>query len=263
MTEAAWRGVGEQVAGELDALAAKDGLLDPEKHGSFQRYGGSMPTGHRARIQAAVREQYLADGDSLVVREHRAAIVTAGPPGAGKSTAIKSIPDAEGYRRLDPDEIKDLLIRQALRDGDYAAQLAHVLADGHQLLPREMSQLFHAEALQITDQIRGICLRRGENIVLEGTLSWRPLAGQLVGQLDRADYQQLTVVSVDVDHEEAHSRAMGRWWEGRQAAITGVDPLGGRYINITKNLMPTGILTAPASVRRTPDMQCSLPSSTG
>lgn len=119
MTEAAWRGVGEQVAGELDALAAKDGLLDPGKHGSFQRYGGSMPTGHRARIQAAVRERYLADGDSLVVREHRAAIVTAGPPGAGKSTAIKS---------------------------------------------------------------------------------------------------------------------MGRWWEGRQAAITGVDPLGGRYINITKNL---------------------------
>lgn len=48
--------------------------------------------------------------------EH-AAIVTAGAPGAGKSTALRECgADLVGFQVLDPDIVKDYLIEQALRD---------------------------------------------------------------------------------------------------------------------------------------------------
>lgn len=64
-------------------------------------------------------------------RDGRSAIITAGPPGAGKTTAVRtSVPDLDEYRVIDSDEVKDELIRKALQDGVYDDLLAEVLADG-------------------------------------------------------------------------------------------------------------------------------------
>lgn len=55
-----------------------------------------------------------------------AAIITAGPPGAGKSTVTAGL--APDHRRIDPDEIKDLLLTELVR--------AHLLAARGQIHPR-------------------------------------------------------------------------------------------------------------------------------
>ncbi|MEU2005743.1 hypothetical protein ACH47B_30865 [Rhodococcus sp. NPDC019627] len=61
------------------------------------------------------------------------------------------------------------------------------LADGHQLMPRELATLVHTESTKFLDTITEICLSRGENLVLEGTFSWSGLGPRLMRDLAYAD----------------------------------------------------------------------------
>jgi hypothetical protein len=72
---------------------------------------------------------------------HCAAIISAGPPGAGKSTALRERRLVDGsYRYLDADIVKDELLRRAIADGHYADGhyadlLSTTLADTHPIAP--------------------------------------------------------------------------------------------------------------------------------
>lgn len=70
----------------------------------------------RGRVRNGGRPVYLAGGPP---RDGYSAVVTAGAPGAGKSTALTYFrgDDLTGFRVLDPDIVKDHLIEQAVRDG--------------------------------------------------------------------------------------------------------------------------------------------------
>lgn len=95
-------------------MALSDHLLRDKVHAEL---AALLNGGQLAVASQRVRE-FLAD--SLVIdrvaRQYRAqlrdaptrdrsALITAGVPGAGKSTLIDSL--AVGYRRIDPDRIKD------------------------------------------------------------------------------------------------------------------------------------------------------------
>lgn len=154
----------------------------------------------------------------------RAVIVTAGPPGAGKSSFVSRL--AADHRQIDPDEIKDLLLTRAEDKGLLAVRYDHVLSDGHPVSPRELSWWVHGVANDIADEVRRISLEAGENIVIEGTLRWGPLAGQYTDELANQDYERLVVLDVEVPVETAIEQARSRWWGGR----TGADSLGGRFM---------------------------------
>jgi len=53
------------------------------------------------------------------------------------------------------------------------------------VMPRELAGLVHTESVLILDRLRDMCLRRGENVVLEGTLVWAPAARMLLDELAR------------------------------------------------------------------------------
>lgn len=160
-----------------------------------------------------------------VTADGKAVVVSAGPPGAGKTEALATF-QLQGYRRIDPDIAKDLLLAEA----DHAALLdyryAYTLPDGRALNLRELAPHIHQYSTQVTDVVRALALNAGENVVIDGTLSWKPLVENYIDELNRAGYEDLDVVDVEAPLEVALARVKQRWWTGRNN-----NPLGGRFLS--------------------------------
>jgi hypothetical protein len=220
----------DTVADQLDALLT--GPLSPTSLrvialAARHLIRGSAPTPQRLRLWREIEDRYLAR-QSGIERDGRAALVTAGPPGAGKSTAVLTLGLVDdGWRRLDADIVKDYLLEDLVADGEVDDVLAMTLRDGRAVMPRELAGMVHAESVLILDQIRGRCLSAAENVIVEGTLSWEPAALKLVDDLARSSYRELSILDVEVPRDLAWERALQRWWTGRQE---NTDTLGGRWM---------------------------------
>ncbi|WP_197505919.1 zeta toxin family protein [Mycobacterium sp. 852014-52144_SCH5372336] len=159
----------------------------------------------------------------------RAAIITAGVPGAGKSFAIDML--ATDHRRIDPDGIKDLILIRLDRAGLLDIRHNHVLADGKPVHPSELALWVHDASTEAANRVRAVSQRRGENFVMEGTLSWTPLIDSYVNDLASDDYERLTIVDIEVPFTLAVEQSKHRWWAAREAGrIVDDVALGGRFI---------------------------------
>lgn len=159
----------------------------------------------------------------------RAAIITAGVPGAGKSFAVDMV--ATGYRRIDSDDIKDLILMRLEWAGLLDIRRNHVLADGRPVHPCELAIWVHDASTEAANRVRAVSLRLGENFVMEGTLSWEPLIASYVTDLASDDYEHLTIVDVEAPFTLALEQSRFRWWAAREAerTVDGIE-LGGRFI---------------------------------
>jgi hypothetical protein len=187
-------------------------------------------TKNRAKLHRAIIDEYLLDSTD-VGRDGSAAIITAGPPGAGKSTAVSTtLAGLEGHRRIDADDIKEKLLAQAVSDGIYDNLLSRVLPDGRLMLPNELATLVHDESVNLHDEIVRRSLRQNVNVVIEGTLQWEGLPDRYFGYFMARDYRRLLICDVEVDQKTALLHARNRWWDGRNDHYTtGVPLLGGRF----------------------------------
>ena len=181
------------------------------------------------RVIHEVAHQYRAQRPAAPTGGH-AAIITAGVPGAGKSTALDAI--ASGYRRIDPDEIKDILLTHLEEAGLLAVRHTHVLADGDPVTPGELAGWVHMASTDAADRVRLASLQIGENFVMEGTLSWHKLPNRHVDELAVGGYERLTVLDIEIPLTVAIEQSKQRWWQGRNSGLTtfGVK-LGGRFIS--------------------------------
>lgn len=184
----------------------------------------------RRRFQTEVLDLYMSDGAS-VGKDGLAAILTAGPPGAGKSTSLAGLgEDLTGYRRLDADLIKDHLLEKAVEDGIFDSILAETLADGHFVLPNELASLVHVESANLHNELIRRSLEDRVNVIIEGTFTHSPLIQRYMGWFATVDYRKLKLVDVEVDCATAMAQASKRWWDGRKATIAGSGTgLGGRF----------------------------------
>lgn len=224
-------------AAALERMCGRGGVLDQHSPAASHRLHADNP--QRRRTLDRIIESYLAEQDNVVLGGQFCAIATAGVPGAGKSTSIERNGLAgQGWRVLDADRVKDYLIREALEADDYRDILAVRLPDSGAVMPRELATLVHAESTKIVDALQERCMRRGENIVIEGTFSWPGLGERLLRQLGAAGYERLTIMDVEVACEHAQEQALGRWWTGR----TSGDELGGRFTpaSVIAGLYPAG-----------------------
>jgi hypothetical protein len=99
-----------------------------------------MYTPDRLRTHERLIEQYLAR-QSGVLLEGFAAVVTAGPPGAGKTSRLCEEGYDEEWRRIDPDIFKEMLVADATSDPDLATLLSPDLPDGRPVMPLELAAL--------------------------------------------------------------------------------------------------------------------------
>lgn len=172
----------------------------------------------------AVARAYM-DSQPNVAQGGALAVVTAGPPGAGKSTWVEKVEGFETYRRIDSDEIKDLLLAELAATGLLDHALSHTLLDGRQILRRELAGWVHNASTTAWNRVIRASMRRRENLIIEGTLKWEPLAEQYDADLRRFRYESLHIIDVEVDESMAIESARQRWWRGRCT-----DPLGGRFM---------------------------------
>ncbi|MDF3319870.1 zeta toxin family protein [Rhodococcus sp. C3V] len=214
-------------AAELCALTVPGEALAGDSPRTTKRlYKGSR---ERRRFRTDIIDRYLAD--ATPAREARSAVLTAGAPGAGKSTSLSEhVDEIEGYRRIDSDDIKDYLLEQALKDGIYDDLLGRQLADGHPISLRELATLVHRESTAMVSEIRGRCISRRENLVIEGTLTWADEGVRIVEQLSSAGYVNVHIIDVEVPFDVAVEQALSRWWGARVADRTKEGALGGRFV---------------------------------
>ncbi|GHG64196.1 zeta toxin family protein [Streptomyces griseocarneus] len=238
----------EKVEAHREALekAARDGKIglkaptattnNPEW---FTRANGELiPT----KARRAVHKEILADWKNKVPNpgKDKIAIVTAGPPGAGKSSVLPGVQErlsSEGWRQVDPDAFKDKLLEQALKDGSFSKLVPEGMGQpGEQFYPRELAALVHDESGMLAMEAQAQALQAGENVVIDGTLANEQWSNDLVGMLDEAGYT-VHVVDVETSKDVAQERVNGRWQEPYEEVLekaeNGQDTskeLGGRWV---------------------------------
>lgn len=217
-----------QVAGQLTALSAPGAPLHRDSDQSTARFYPRGDIG-RARFQRDTFDWFLSQANPRL--GGRTAIVTAGPPGAGKSALLRArIADLDEYRIIDADIIKDHIIRRAMDDGIYDHLLTMApLTDGRGLAPRELSGLVHVESVRLAEAIRDMCISLKENVVIEGTLTWHLQGPKIFRELADNDYVDVEVYGIDIEQGEAHDSALDRWWKMRLEWAKGRHDMGGRF----------------------------------
>lgn len=224
----------QRVHEELSWMTSEGGVAHRNSARATQRPNRPLDiSGERLRFQRTLLDELLSEGEEHILKEGFAAVVvTAGPPGAGKSTHIGAMHLADGWREIDADEIKIRLLKAAVSDGRFDDFLTTNLADGHPIMMNELSSLVHNESVALADLMIKRCLERKENVVIQGTLSWEGLPPHYSRMLALYEYSAVTLLDIEVVQSVALERAFTRWSSGRIDTIAGRAEGGGRFTPI-------------------------------
>ncbi len=205
-----------------DCAATLEALLKNHQRLAFP---GTPYSTEREMLHAEIIASFLEEARGTRA-EGFAAVVMAGAPGAGKSQVLQGRADLDGYFTIDSDRVKTRLVSHPTTTLRFEHLLGQRLPDGLPVKPEELATLVHRESTRIYDLLVSIVLRRGYNVILEGTLQWQGQGPRLVAALRGADYERLEVIAVEAPEDVAMRQAQARWWSGRTDPTR---PLGGRF----------------------------------
>lgn len=143
-------------------------------------------------------------------------MLTAGVPGAGKSTLVNTLEDSANYRDIDPDVFKQICLTVAQREGILDDWLGRTMADGKPLYRGELSTLVHTYSTDLADGLERNCYRDGHSFIRQGTFSWEGLPSRYLNRLeDLGGYAGYQVMAVEIGRTQALAQADSRWWTDR------------------------------------------------
>lgn len=199
-------------------------------------WNGRTPTPPRQLLhKQLVRELYDA---TPALAHDRQAILLAGPPGAGKSTALGNVLTPEEgarYLHLDADHFKTRLLAHAQEDGSLEAHyLAHPEVQaardrGEQFFPLELAALVHEESSYLTQHVRAQAIASGANLLIDGVMSDENKTRALMDTLNAHGYTA-RIIDVEVPQEASLERTRGRWRAGYEQALAGDENAEPRWV---------------------------------
>ncbi|HEX5494849.1 MAG TPA: zeta toxin family protein [Mycobacteriales bacterium] len=227
-----------------------------------QTMTGHFHHGTWTRERLAAHRRILTDlrwANADKPRDGRAILLTAGPPGAGKTSALQLLdqlrqqhaplaeeltathPRLADFVIVDPDQFKRALLTDPTTRPELPDR-ALGLPGGHRLAPAEMANLVHAESRHLANQFALWAREHGHNLLYDTTL--RTLNGHhaLLADLATRGYHHRTLLSVETPLHTALTGNATRWRDGRHAFDTGTNPYGGRMApeHYIRALYPNG-----------------------
>jgi len=170
------------------------------------------------------------------VRQDRLAVVLAGPPGAGKSTALQRVLGSTltRYLHVDADDFKAALLEEARRDGTLESlkppAVRELEQSGERFYPLELASLVHEESSRLAKRVRRDAIREGTNLVIDSVLKDPAAAEQMGAHLGAAGYQ-VRVIDVECSYDASLARVAHRWdFSYRAALVDEGQALGGRWV---------------------------------
>lgn len=201
--------------GALSPTSASATVNDPTR---FRAPG--IPTRERRQLHARILEEYFAENPD-VLRDRRA-VISVGPPGAGKSSAMRQlIPEHEQmlWRQIDPDDFKQRILQAEISAGT----IDSLKPAGTELPPGELAALVHEESSLLADQARDLALARGERVVIDGVHGTASKIEKRLSALALAGYgvRSTTIVTVDGGWAVTRARVEHRWRTSYQGYVDG------------------------------------------
>lgn len=193
----------------------------------------------RERLHEELVARALGDRFPAVGRGRPAAIVLAGPPGAGKGTMRRQLlgSEADSWLVIDADDFKRALLTTALEDGTYdrvimPPEIRAAREAGEPFAPLELAPLVHEESSMLAHELRTAAIGRRLDIVLDTVLSGPRAAADIGRRLDAAGYD-VRVVDLEASQEISALRVEQRWTQVMREydnASTDATSLGGRWV---------------------------------
>jgi hypothetical protein len=189
-----------------------------------KRYGITLDGGDHylyTKARQAQQEKVLRvfQDKAAKVPKDRKVVFTGGKPGAGKSSSLgnHNVND-ERFFTIDSDQVKAEMIRQGLAP------------DIPGLTPFEASGLIHQESNDIANKLTARLVAERTNIVIDGTMAWRPHIIDNIELLQALGYS-MKGLFVEVTPETSKRRAMQRHRSGIEDYLARGDGLGGRFVD--------------------------------
>jgi hypothetical protein len=152
----------DSVADELTEFLQTIGLGDPwsdePNHTTRWLYSddGVLYEPDRLDLHSMLIERRRVQDAVAHHRGSPVAIITAGPPGAGKSTALARDASISSYRSVDADDFKDALLRHELEAGTLDTHLTRLLGDRQPVHARSMEPC-RARSTSASCSLNSIC----------------------------------------------------------------------------------------------------------
>lgn len=197
-----------------------------------------LTRGEQRRLIKSTAAAYMDRCGSSVSTGESCIIMTAGPPGSGKSSTVaKHVADFENRLVIDPDVARVQPARWCLERGVYAEVLETVLTDGLPVMILELSAALQTMSTEVANEVRRRAFSEGLAVVVEGTMSSRLYVDRLLDSIAKTEYTHAVVLSVESGLQASQALAVKRWWLGRQSG-----GLGGRLVDPTviDRLYPDG-----------------------